>query len=258
MTPRRARRDRPRCLRFEATSPSSPSYRPSPSVSSWLHTSGLPAANADGRLRTTGRAETDAAYRRSVTLKTKPGERFVYFDVGFGARRDRPARRAARRSRRSSPPRKSSTPLGDERRRAILPPTRCAARARRRLTEVRDGAHDSGRGARSARVARSGASPGTPGCSRRRDDLGATSHERCVSRGALEGHRILAEKTFAALHHDGKTRRTARTRARLGRRQHVSPRTKGTLLLVACLRTRRLHRDGDVDRSRAGPIRRSS
>ncbi|WP_146651900.1 exo-beta-N-acetylmuramidase NamZ domain-containing protein [Labilithrix luteola] len=156
-----------------------------------LHTSGLPAANPMGDY-----GEGRAGLMRHIgeaVLKTRPGERFVYSDVGFIVL-DEIVRRVSGSDLAAFTANEIFEPLGmtDT---GYLPTT--ALRARAAPTEVRDGAFIQG-DVHDPRAWALGGVAGNAGVFSTGDDL-ARFARAMLNRGELDGHRIFAEKTFETL-----------------------------------------------------------
>lgn len=156
-----------------------------------LHTSGLPAANPMGDY-----GEGRAGLMRHIgetILKTKPGERFVYSDVGFIVL-DEIVRRVSGSDLAAFTSKEIFEPLGMSET-GYLPAT--ALRVRAAPTEVRDGAFIQG-DVHDPRAWALGGVAGNAGVFSTGDDL-ARFARAMLNRGALDGRRILAEKTFEVL-----------------------------------------------------------
>lgn len=155
-----------------------------------LHTSGLPAATPMSDW------SSDRAHvvRRIAAgkLRAKPGERFIYSDVGYVVLQE-----IVRRA--------SGEPLPDFARREVFEPLGMKEttflpgeelRARAAPTEVRDGAFIKG-DVHDPRAWALGGVGGHAGLFSTADDL-ARFARAMLGKGALDGHRLFSEKTFAA------------------------------------------------------------
>lgn len=153
-----------------------------------LHTSGLPAvtAAADHALEPAARMQRFGA----LTLKSRPGERFVYSDVGFSVLEEI-VRRQGGKDLATFAREEVWAPLGMTETSFLPPPD---LRARAAPTEARDGGFVPG-DVHDPRAFLAGGVAGHAGVFSTADDLTRFA-QAMLGRGTLEGRRVLSEKTF--------------------------------------------------------------